>query len=128
MTALFKTYVYFSLKHALAAGAGVVSVTSSSGASGASHGGRGGRGGSTAPFTVASNLPYGSIFDADTWGSGGGSTSTSLKNGGRGGGFIFLDISDKFVLNGIVSTNGLPAVVSISVDLIGFHYFRILPV
>ncbi|KAK7475580.1 hypothetical protein BaRGS_00033169, partial [Batillaria attramentaria] len=84
-------------------------VASSSGASGASHGGRGGRGRTSAPFTLASNLPYGSIFDANTWGSGGGGTSPSNQNGGRGGGYIVMEVADEFDVDGTVSVDGLSA-------------------
>ena len=82
-------------------------MAASGGASGASHGGRGGKGGNT----LASNLPYGSIFNPSTWGSGGGGTSPSNQNGGRGGGYIVMEISGSFSVNGSVSVDGLDSTV-----------------
>ena len=73
------------------------------GASGASHGGRGGRGGHSSQRTLASNLPYGSIFEAGSWGSGGGSGGGA---GGRGGGILHLNVSGSFVVDGNIYLDG----------------------
>ena len=80
-------------------------ITNVNGGSGASHGGRGGRGGIRSPFTLCSNLPYGSIYDEGTWGSGGGAGS-SPGTGGRGGGIIYLNINRKLTLDGQMVLSG----------------------
>ena len=82
-----------------------------SGASGASHGGRGGRGGHPSHLTPAENLPYGSIFEVGSWGSGGG-TGSGL--GGRGGGLIVVNVTESFVMDGRIDLNADNAKVSFS--------------
>ena len=73
----------------------------SNGASGASHGSRGGRGQSYEEAV----LPYGTIYDVSTWGSGGGSYLNNGNNGGRGGGFAHLYVRDTVSISGTVSAN-----------------------
>ena len=54
---------------------------------------------------MAANLPYGSIFDTDQWGSGGGG-GTGGDTGGRGGGRINIAVTTTVVISGHVHVNG----------------------
>ncbi|KAK3576661.1 hypothetical protein CHS0354_004945 [Potamilus streckersoni] len=78
-------------------------ISYSSGASGGSNGGRGGRGRTSLPYTLA-RLPYSSIFNEGTWGSGGGKSDSI--NGGRGGGKLYIYSSQNVVVGGTMLVNG----------------------
>lgn len=67
------------------------------GASGAGHGGTSGRG----YAQTYTGQPYGHLYEPTEFGSAGGSSDFTLPNkqidhhpGGRGGGVIFLNVSD----------------------------------
>ena len=77
------------------------------GASGATHAGRGGHGCKVNPFTIQPVMSVGDIFQPSTWGSGGGSYS-STHLGGRGGGKIYLN-TKLFHVDGVVRMNALNA-------------------
>ena len=90
--------------HFLLLGAG---IRHASGASGASHGGRGGK----SNYVYSLNMPYCHIYDQCYWGSGGGGTS-STGLGGRGGGYIHIDVQQIFEMEGTMYANANNAVVS----------------
>lgn len=77
-------------------GAGQGSNSYGVGPTGASHGGRGGRG----SHCFTTSKAYGTIYEPELYGSGGGG------NGGRGGGIIRFDVSDMFRLEGRLRANG----------------------
>ncbi|MGE0267302.1 MAG: hypothetical protein AB7S78_02425 [Candidatus Omnitrophota bacterium] len=88
----------------LGPGAGSTSVT---GGSGGGHGGNGGR----TPVLPAKGLWYGSATQPFQMGSGGGGSTCSVNNvlvqsGGRGGGAIWLDVSNTLTISGTLSANG----------------------
>ena len=59
-------------------------------------------------------VPYGTIYEESTWGSGGGSYLTNGNNGGRGGGFAHLYVRDTVTItgNGRILANALNSAVS----------------
>ena len=72
--------------------------TDMQGSSGGGHGGTSGRGAGA----VKTGQPYGSLYEPFEFGSAGGGSS-----GGSGGGIIFLNISDMFQNDGILSADGV---------------------
>lgn len=78
------------------------------GASGASHGGRGGKGYSG----MRALTPYGNIYGNSSWGSGGGSHTPFGKTGGRGGGYLYINVSKDISVSGSIKANGGNALVN----------------
>lgn len=71
--------------------------SSSSGSSGGSHGGSKGRGAGCS----MSGMPYGHLFEPKQFGSAGGGS-----NGGRGGGMLWLNITEEIRIDGHLRANG----------------------
>ncbi|MEK6947743.1 MAG: hypothetical protein AABX19_00715, partial [Nanoarchaeota archaeon] len=76
---------------------GPLGIGNSSGRNGASYGGFGGGGAAR---------PYGNPLEPRELGSGSGGTPANSLS--IGGGFIFLNISNKLTINGIVTSDGIP--------------------
>ena len=68
---------------------------------GGGHGGKGGDGSSGA----SGGITYGNSLEPTTLGSAGGSSHNTVA-GGTGGGVIRLNVTNDFILNGVVSANG----------------------
>ena len=85
--------------------------SSSLGASGGGHGGGVGSG-MNQPLT---GRPYGSMYEPVAFGSAGGIGNVSdVGNNGRGGGRIFMNVSNSCVFNGEISADGIAPVVPYS--------------
>ncbi|MCK4670720.1 MAG: hypothetical protein KAT43_05965, partial [Nanoarchaeota archaeon] len=95
-------YGYFGGKTAQASGSGLGGGVFSGSGSGAGHGGRGGKGATT---TAYGGTFYGSSFEPNTFGSGGGA-GNSILIGGDGGGVVKIIATDTFVFNGIIESEG----------------------
>ncbi|MCD6459956.1 hypothetical protein J7L67_04735 [bacterium] len=86
-----------------ATGPGVGAITSSSyGGGGGAFGGEGGDGYSGR----AGGTGYGLMQIPTYMGSAGGRNSSYSKEGGKGGGIVFLDISGTATINGVIRSNG----------------------
>ncbi|MDX9703080.1 MAG: CARDB domain-containing protein [Candidatus Auribacterota bacterium] len=84
-------------------GAGTNATTTNTGGSGGGHGGEGGKGVSN----ISGGMSYGSIMNPSTYGSGGGSnTSSPAQLGGDGGGIIHIEVQGTATINGTVKADG----------------------
>jgi hypothetical protein len=81
-------------------GAGVANVN---GGTGAGHGGSGGK----ARLEPRTGEPYGDIYQPYAFGSSGGSGPTpDQEHGGRGGGILWINVTDTIQLDGEITSNG----------------------
>ena len=86
-----------------ATGPGVgTSTTSSNGGGGGAYGGEGGDGYSGR----AGGTGYGLLQKSVCMGSAGGRNSSYTREGGKGGGIVFMDVSGTATINGVVRSNG----------------------
>lgn len=56
---------------------------------------------------------YGNIYGNSSWGSGGGSHAPFGKTGGRGGGYLYINVSKDISVSGSVKANGGNALVNL---------------